>query len=314
MALLVVALGGNALLRPGERGTAAEQARHLDEVAPALAALVLGGHRLVLTHGNGPQVGNLLIQQEEAVRLVPPMPLDVCGAETQGLIGYLIQSRLWGALRAAGSHVPVATVVTQVLVSATDPAFTNPTKPVGPFFSPERARGFMVERNWLIREDAGRGWRRIVPSPEPLRILELDAVRALVEAGAVVVCAGGGGVPVCEREGRLEGCEAVIDKDLASALLAADLGADRLVILTDVERVAIRYGRPDEERLGRVPVGRLRRLQAEGHFPPGSMGPKVESACRFVERTGREAVIGHLDDAARAAEGVAGTVVVPDEE
>jgi carbamate kinase len=297
MTRIVVALGGNALLRRGEPAEAATQRHHALGAASALAALA-DEHELVITHGNGPQVG-LLALEAEAYDEVRPYPLDVLGAETQGMIGYLLVQ----ALRGTSDH-DVAALLTQVLVSAEDPAFRRPTKPIGPVYEPETGRRLAVDRGWTIAPD-GAFVRRVVPSPEPLEIVEIDTIRGLVDEGVVVVCAGGGGIPVVAERGRLRGVEAVIDKDLTAALLAERVGAERLVIVTDVPYVERGWGTPGSEPIVATDPGELRRLT----FASGSMGPKVEAACRFVERTGGEAVIGALDDLDAVARGRAGTRV-----
>ncbi len=312
METVVVALGGNAILKPGQAGTFEEQYANVVDTARQLVAMTAQGFRLVVTHGNGPQVGNLLIQNEEAAATVPPMPLHVLGAESQGLLGYMIQQALQNAFAARGLDIPVSTVLTQVVVARDDPAFGRPTKPVGPFFTEARARRLMAERGYVMREDAGRGWRRVVPSPDPVAIRELEVISRLVDSGSVVVACGGGGIPVVQDgPGVLEGVDAVIDKDLASACLARGLGADVLLILTDVKAVAVNYRKPDERRLGGVTASELRAYHQAGHFPPGSMGPKVEAALRFVEGGGRRAVIASLEDALAALGGEQGTQVVP---
>jgi carbamate kinase len=297
--LTVVALGGNALLGPGERGTAAEHRANLAATVRAIAPLLEGD--VVLTHGNGPQVGNELLRQELAAQEAPPLPLWVAVAQTQAEIGTLLAAEL----RAVGDR-PVAVVATHVLVAEDDPAFESPTKPIGPFYDADRARDLESERGWTLREDAGRGWRRAVPSPRPLEILELEAVRTLLQAGTTVVAVGGGGVPVVRRDGRLDGIDAVIDKDHASALLAVGLGADRLVILTQVPVVFRNFG-TDEE----APIPELRAGRDEGlidSLAAGSMRPKVEAAFSFVSETGGEALI---TSAEAIGKGEAGTRVVP---
>jgi carbamate kinase len=292
----VVALGGNALLRRGEPAEAAIQRAHVLEAASALAALA-AHDTLVLTHGNGPQVG-LLALEADAYKEVAPYPLDVLGAESQGMIGYLLVQALGGELPGRD----VVGVLTQVLVDPDDPGFETPTKPIGPLYAEREARELAAARGWTVARD-GAQFRRVVPSPEPRGIVELPAIRRLVEAGCVVVCAGGGGIPVVEREGRLVGVEAVIDKDLTAALLAEELGATRLIVLTDVSHVERAWGTPDAERIETATPDELRKLT----FASGSMGPKVEAACRFVERTGGEAVIGALADLEAVAQGEAGT-------
>jgi carbamate kinase len=308
---VVVALGGNAILQPGQVGTFEEQLFNIDAAMRRIAALAAAGWRVVLTHGNGPQVGNLLIQNALAARTVAPMPMDVCGAESQGQIGYLAAQSLANHLRRRKLAAPVVCLVTQVAVDARDPAFASPTKPVGPFYAEAEAQRMMLEEGTAMREDAGRGWRRVVPSPEPIEIVELAAVRGLVESGAVVVCSGGGGVPVTRRRGALSGTDAVIDKDLAAALLARELAADALLILTDVKCAYADYGTPEQRPLGSLSASEMRALAAAGHFKAGSMGPKVEACLRFAE-SGGEAVIASLTEVEEALAGSAGTHILPD--
>jgi carbamate kinase len=298
--LTVVALGGNALLRPGERGTAAEQRANLAETFAAIEPLLAEGP-FVVTHGNGPQVGNELLRQELASAEAPPLPLYLAVAQTQAEIGTLIAAELEPVARR-----PVAVVMTRVVVDEADPAFTNPTKPVGPFYDAGRARSLEDERGWIVQEDAGRGWRRVVPSPQPLEVLELEAVRTLLVAGTAVVAAGGGGIPVVARDGRHDGIDAVIDKDRASALLAVGLEAPRLVILTQVPAVYADFEGERAERLRELRPDRDTELLAE--LPAGSMRPKVEAAFHFVEATGGEALI---TSAEAFRDGEAGTRVVP---
>jgi carbamate kinase len=294
----VVALGGNALIRAGDKGTAAEQAARLHEAAESLRPL-LGQERLVITHGNGPQVGSELLRQERAAAEVPPLPLFLAVAQTQALIGSLIETELG---RAAGR--PVVCLLTHVVVAADDPAFERPTKPIGPFYSSEQAEALERERGWKLVEEQDRGWRRTVPSPAPLEVVELDQVRALLDSGAIPVACGGGGIPVVRVESRLHGVDAVIDKDRASAVLADGLGADRLVILTDVAAVKRGFGTPDEEELRELSADEAEALLAE--LAEGSMRPKVEAAIT-VARTGGEALIASLDRVAETLAGSAGT-------
>jgi carbamate kinase len=294
----VVALGGNALIRAGDKGTAAEQAARLREAAESLRPL-LGQERLVITHGNGPQVGSELLRQERAAAEVPPLPLFLAGAQTQALIGSLIETELG---RVAGR--PVVCLLTHVLVAADDPAFERPTKPIGPFYSSEQAEKLQRERGWNLVEEQGRGWRRTVPSPTPLEVVELDQVRALLDSGAIPVACGGGGIPVVRDESRLLGVDAVIDKDRASAVLAAGLGAERLVILTDVAAVKRGYGTPDEEELRELAAEDAEALLPE--LAEGSMRPKVEAAIA-VARAGGEALIAALDRVEESLAGRAGT-------
>ena len=298
--LTVIALGGNALTQPGERGTAAEQRANLAATFRAIQTLLEDGP-IVVTHGNGPQVGNELLRQELASAEAPPLPLYLAVAQTQAEIGALIAAELEPATKR-----PVAVVLTRVLVDEADPAFANPTKPIGPFYDAERAEALRDERGWAVREDARRGWRRVVPSPRPLAILELEAVRTLLGADVIVVAAGGGGIPVVARAGRHDGVDAVIDKDHASALLALGLGATRLVILTQVAAVYEDFESDQPRPLAELVPGRddgvVERL------PAGSMRPKVEAAFRFVAETGGEALITSADALER---GEAGTRVVP---
>lgn len=308
---IVIAFGGNAITKAGQRGTFQEQQANIKETVNHLVGLIKAGHRLVLTHGNGPQVGNLLIKNELSKSVVPAMPLDVCVSNTQGSLGYALQQELTNALAQEGLKVPVATIVTRVQVSPDDPAFTNPTKPVGPFYTEDEAKKLTAEKGYTMIEDSGRGWRRVVPSPFPLQILEKDAIRSLLEAGVVVIAAGGGGIPVCLNEtGGYSGVEAVIDKDLAGQQLAQDVGADTFVLLTGVSRVAINFGKPNQKELDTITVAEGRQYQQEGHFPPGSMGPKMEAALLFVEKGGEKSVIAALEEIGEALEGRTGTAIV----
>jgi carbamate kinase len=301
---IVAALGGNALLERGERPDADVQERHIGEAVSALAPLARR-HQLVITHGNGPQVGMLALESAHDPALSRPYPFDVLGAQTQGMIGY------WLA-RGLRSEVPdkqVGCLICQTLVSAADPAFSSPTKFVGPGYDEQSARTLAAEHGWVIGRD-GEKWRRVVPSPEPVEILELPLIGALLEAGAVVICAGGGGVPVVRQgQARLGGVDAVVDKDLTSALLARALGADVLLLLTDVPAVLDGFGTPAARPIERATVAGLR----ADPLPAGSMGPKVEAACRFAAATGKRAVIGRLEDAEAMFLGKAGTTVVADE-
>ncbi len=298
--LTVIALGGNALMQPGERGTAAEQRANLAATFRAIEPLIHDGP-FVITHGNGPQVGNELLRQELASAEAPPLPLYVAVAQTQAEIGALVAAELEPVARQA-----VAVVMTRVVVSPDDPAFANPTKPVGPFYDGDRAEALREERGWAVKEDAGRGWRRVVPSPKPLEVLELSAIRTLLDQGVIVVAVGGGGVPVVARDGRHDGIDAVIDKDHASALLAAGLGADRLVILTQVPAVYEGFGTDESRAVAELQPGRddgiIEQLAA------GSMRPKVEAAFRFVTETGGEALIASAEGLEK---GEAGTRIVP---
>jgi carbamate kinase len=299
----VIALGGNALMRPGERGTAAEQRANLRETCEALRPLLGDGH-LAVTHGNGPQVGNELVRQERAADEVPPLPLYLAVAQTQAEIGALIESEL-----TAVAGRPVACLLTHVRVDEADPAFELPTKPIGPFYAEDQARQLESERGWVVAHDAGRGWRRVVPSPKPLEIVELEAVRTLLATGTIAVACGGGGIPVSSRNGRLSGIDAVIDKDRASSLLAVALGAERLVILTDVDAVYRGWGTAEQEALRELDAGAVAALLPE--LAAGSMRPKLEASLAFARATGHDALITSASSLAEALAGRAGTRIRP---
>ncbi len=311
---MLLAVGGNSLIRAGEKGTIAEQRGNAQRTAAQIVGLIRAGYRIVLTHGNGPQVGAELLRSERGASQVPGLPLDVCGASTQGEIGYLLQQSLQTELQLAGLHVPLATVISQSLVSLDDPSMKHPSKPIGPFYSradaEERRRLF----GWAIVEDAARGYRRVVASPEPLEIIELEVIRDLVEQGVLVIACGGGGIPVVWRNGRFEGVEAVIDKDRASALLATRLGADLFVISTDTDCVYLDYKKPAQRALRQVRAAELEEYAKAGHFPPGNMGPKIESVLRFLRDGGKEAVITSCENLCQAVTGPAGTHMFPDHE
>ena len=300
---IVVALGGNALLRRGQKPDADVQEENVRRAVTALAPLA-DGHELVMTHGNGPQVGVLALQSASDPRLTTPYPFDVLGAQTQGMIGYWLLQGLQNRL----SDRHVAAVINQTLVDVADPAFADPTKFVGETYDRHEANRIAAERDWVIKPD-GAGWRRVVPSPHPRRVVETALIRQLIEVGAVVVCAGGGGVPVVRNEaGDLEGVEAVVDKDRASALLAIEMNADLLMIPTGVERVAIRFGAPDQQWLDRIGIEQAERFMAEGHFGEGSMRPKIEALLTFVKgRAGGRGVITNPENIARALRGETGT-------
>ncbi len=310
---VVVAIGGNALVRQNQRGTFEEQLANVQESVDTLADLIRQGYRLVITHGNGPQVGNLYLRTDIEGEPLTAMPLDVCGAETQGQIGYVIEMALVNTLRKMGLNVPVATVVTRVEVDANDPNFANPTKPVGPFYSHEELEKKLAEKPFTYIEDSGRGFRRVVASPEPVTILQEQTIRDLSASGTVVIAGGGGGIPVIRTsDGQYRGVEAVIDKDRTSALLASVIGADFLLILTGVEKVAINFNKPDMRELDSMTVSEAAAYMAEGQFPPGSMGPKVEAAMRFASTGNGCAVITTLSRAADALAGANGTCIVSD--
>ncbi len=308
--LITVALGGNALLQFGQEGRFEEQLNNARKTGRQLVELIKMGYRLVVTHGNGPQVGAILLQQEAGSSQVPPMPLHACGAMSQGLIGYMIQQSLINEMRSSNLNVPVATVVTQVLVSRNDPAFENPTKFIGPWYPEDVAKEKMDKLGWTMKYDVGKGWRRVVPSPDPIAQVEIEAIRKMVESGIIVIASGGGGIPVVD-EHELEGVDAVIDKDLAGERLATSLGSDLFMILTDVEKVAINFKKPNQKFLDVVTLAEAKKYYEEGHFPPGNMGPKVMAAMRFVEHTGKEAIITSLDKVIDALNGKTGTRIVP---
>ncbi|HEX2123344.1 MAG TPA: carbamate kinase, partial [Thermoanaerobaculia bacterium] len=282
--LAVVAFGGNALLRPEDRGTQEEQIARAKQAARWLAEIVRYGYKLIVVHGNGPQVGNILIQAEEASTKIPPQSLDICVAQTEGSIGFMLQQAIRNRLESIGLGGEVATILTEVEVDPNDIAFKRPTKPIGPFFTRYRAEALERDLGWTMREDAGRGWRHVVPSPRPLRILNIRTIDRMLDSAAVVVAAGGGGIPVVKgRDGQWRGIEAVIDKDFASALVASDLQADLFIILTGVAKVAIDFGKPTQQALDRMTVAEAEKHLADGQFPPGSMGPKIEAAVQFVK-------------------------------
>lgn len=304
----VIAIGGNALIKGKQHQTVPDQFATAAETCAHIADIVQQGWRVVITHGNGPQVGFILLRSELASHVLHTVPLDSCGADTQGALGYMIQQLLGNRFRKAGVDVPVTTVVTQVIVERDDPAFQNPTKPIGPFYDEEKARVQEREQGWAIVEDSGRGWRRVVPSPIPREIVELRAIKALLQGGFVVIGVGGGGIPVVrDGNGDLHGVEAVIDKDYASSLLASDIDADLFLISTAVDKVYLNYGQPDQVPLDHMTVDEAKRYLEEGHFPPGSMGPKIEAVIQFLEGGGKEALITSPENLARALREETGT-------
>ncbi len=319
---IVAAFGGNAVTRATERGTYAEQLANVRVMCEEVLPLIEAGHRVVVIHGNGPQVGSLALQVEAGQALgVPDQPFDVLGAMTQGQIGYLIQQTMGNLIAErrrvgaepgwAGADIPIASVVTQVLVDPADTAFQHPTKPIGPFYDQEVAERLAAEKAWTVVRDADRGWRRVVPSPQPVEVIEASAIRALIGAGSIVIAAGGGGVPVVrEPDGSLRGVEAVIDKDLAAERLAALVGADTLLLLTGVSRIALDYGTAQRRDLDEITVDDARRHLADGQFPAGSMGPKVRAAIRFIEDGGEQAIVTAPETLAAALRGTDGTRIV----
>ncbi len=303
----LIAVGGNSLIRAGEKGTIAEQIANTRRTAEAIVQIIRLGFHVVVTHGNGPQVGAALMRSERAADQVYTHPLDVCVAATQGEIGYLLQQSLRRELAEAGLNTPVVSVLTQVVVSPVDPAMERPTKPIGPFYSRRDAESRRDELGWHIVEDAARGWRRVVPSPEPLEIVEEAVIARLVSEGVLVVALGGGGIPVVRSGRGYRGIEAVIDKDRASALLASRMKTDLLIVSTDADRVYVDFKKPEQRPLDRVTAAEMQRWHDQGQFPPGNMGPKIESALKFLEHGGREVIITTYDRLAEAVRGHAGT-------
>ncbi|MDP9362364.1 MAG: carbamate kinase [Acidobacteriota bacterium] len=309
--LAVVAFGGNALLRPEDRGTQEEQIARAKQAARWLAEIVRHGYKLIVVHGNGPQVGNILVQNEEASTKIPPQTLDVCVAQTEGSMGFLLQQAIRNRLDSIGASGDVATILTEVEVDPGDAAFKRPTKPIGPFVTRYRAEALERDLGWTMREDAGRGWRHVVPSPRPLRILNIETIAHMLESAAVVIAAGGGGIPVVRgRDGQWRGVEAVIDKDFASSLLASELHAEIYVVLTGVGKVAIDFEKPAQRTVDRLTVAEAQRYLAEGQFPAGSMGPKIEAAIQFVTRGGKQVLITDVEHLRDALAGREGTLVV----
>jgi carbamate kinase len=309
--LAVVAFGGNALLRPEDRGTQEEQIARAKQAARWLAEIVRHGYKLIVVHGNGPQVGNILVQAEEASTKIPPQSLDVCVAQTEGSMGFLLQQALRNRLDSIGLAGDVATILTEVEVDVVDPAFKRPTKPIGPYFTRYRAESLERDLGWTMREEAGRGWRHVVPSPRPLRILNIETIVHMLDSAAVVIAAGGGGIPVVRgRDGQWRGVEAVIDKDFSSSLLASELRAEMYVVLTGVAKVAIDFEKPTQRTVDKLTVAEAQRYLAEGQFPAGSMGPKIEAAIQFVNRGGAQVLITDVEHLRDALAGREGTLIV----
>jgi len=310
---ILVALGGNAIKQAHEKGTAEEQFRNVRRTCTHLIKLIKMGYELIITHGNGPQVGNLMIQQEEAIQKIPPQPLDVLGAMTQGQIGYMLQQTLQNMLKKERINKQVITVVTQVLVRKDDPDFKCPSKPVGPFYTKEeieqlklKERGYIVKK---VKPGEGKVYRIVVPSPDPIGIIEGEAIRKMVETGMIVIACGGGGIPIILEDNELKGIEAVIDKDLASEKLAEVVGANILLILTDIDRVRLNYGKPNERPIDKMTINEAKKYLEEGHFLPGSMEPKIIACIRFIEWGGEKAIIAALDQTLEALRGEAGTLI-----
>ncbi len=303
---ILIALGGNALILPGEKGYIDEQFIHAHECLKPVAALIAGGEDVVITHGNGPIVGNILLRNECARDYIPPMPLYVCVADSQGGIGAMMSLSLRNELDRLGADKTVSTIVTHVIVETGDPAFKEPTKPIGPYYSDDDAKRHMWN-GWKMREIPGRGWRRLVPSPDPKKIVEIEAIRGASEKGIIPIASGGGGIPVIDEEGELKGVDAVIDKDLSASLLARELAMRKFMVLTDVDGVYLDWESKEKRKLERISPTEAKRYLAEGQFPPGSMGPKIEAALRFLESGGEEVIIAKPEDLMKAIEGKAGT-------
>lgn len=310
---IVIALGGNAISKPGLRGTIQEQYYSTIESMEHVAELVTSGFdHILITHGNGPQVGAAILRSEIAVKSVYPLPMDICVADTQGGMGYMIQQVLTNALRKRGIKLPVVTAITQVLVDVHDPAFDNPTKPVGMFYNEPEAKALMAGRGWTMKEDAGRGWRRVVASPTPVRILEAEPIKLMFDKGFIVIAGGGGGIPVgLNRHNHYYGTEAVVDKDLTSALIASEVGADILLIMTGVEFVYIGFGNPDQRAITQIGSSEIRTHLDQGEFADGSMAPKIEAALKFLDNGGKEVIITSIPNSLAALRGKTGTHIKP---
>jgi carbamate kinase len=310
--IALVAMGGHAFMQKGESGTIQDHERNADHITGLLLTLIERGYNLIVTHGNGPQVGNLLLQHEQARDTVPAMPLDVLVAMTEGSLGYVLQQSLLNHLRRRDIPKYVVTVVTQVIVDGQDPAFKDPNKPIGPFLTKEEADRRRDEWGWQVRKDAaGRGWRRLVPSPRPQKVIQRHMIRDAANAGHIVIAGGGGGVPIqVKDDGDYEGVEAVVDKDLTSSVLACDVAAELLIVLTAEPQVYINFNAPEQSPLSAVTLDEIRTLHKQGHFPPGSMGPKVEAAIHFLEQGGRRTLITDPDSLPKAMEGSAGTHII----
>ena len=311
--LVVVALGGNALLQAGEKGTIQEQERNAVQTCRHLLPLLKNDYHIVITHGNGPQVGNILIRNEEASKIVPAMPLDVCVSDSEGSLGYILQQAILNELRRHDIPRYVVTMITQVVVDKNDPAFKNPTKPVGPFYSKEKADQLKKDRQWHLKEDSGRGYRRVVPSPQPVKIIQRPMIRDLAKAGHVVIALGGGGIPIWKKSnGDYEGIEAVIDKDRASSVLAREIKADRFVMLTTVPEVYLNYGQPNQKPVRQMTLTTAKKYLAEGHFHVGSMKPKIEAAVSYLEKRNGKVIITSAEKLSQAMFGQAGTCIYSD--
>lgn len=310
--IALIAFGGNAILPSKQRGLQSEQEKNSQKAAQLMIHVVKKGYDLILVHGNGPQVGNLLIQMEEAINKIPPFSLEVCDAMTEGSMGYMLEKALTNELRKNSLDIEVATLVTQVIVDKNDPAFENPTKPVGPFYSQYRAKMLMREKKWSMVEDAGRGYRKVVPSPKPIDIVPKHVLNDLVHSGKIVIAAGGGGIPVIiNSRGLFQGVEAVIDKDYAASLIAREVKADLFIILTEVPRVCLNFGKPNEEPISIMTVAEAKKYNKQGHFPPGSMKPKINAAIEYTQAGGKEVIITSAAHLKAALLNRSGTKIVP---
>lgn len=309
--IAVIAFGGNALLRPEDQGKIEEQLQRAYDTALWLVPLTNQGYKLVVVHGNGPQVGNLMLQMEEASTKIPPLPVDVCDAMTEGSMGYILELALRNQFKKMGKKLQIATILTPVLVDPKDPGFENPTKPIGPFYTKFRADQLSKEYGWIIKEDAGRGFRKVVPSPKPIKILNIDLIKEMINLRDILIAGGGGGIPVILKEnGSLKGVEAVIDKDYTASLIARELEADLFIILTGVSKVAKDFRKETQEFLSKISVAQAKEMLKEGQFPAGSMGPKIEAAISFVEYTGKRVLITDSSTLALALEEKDGTYIV----
>lgn len=309
---MLISLGGNAILKHTEKGTAKEQFENIRKTCEYIVEMIRDDYHIALTHGNGPQVGDILLAYDSARDTLPSMPLDVCGAQSQGMIGYMFQLSLKNVLKEHHVDKSVVTILTQTLVHHEDTQLKNPSKPIGPFYTAMEAAKLREERSWTIENDSGRGFRRLVPSPFPLGFVEEECIRTLYNAGDLVIASGGGGIPVIRKDGRLQGIEAVIDKDHAASLMATLLDVEILLILTDVEKIALNYGTSKERDLDFIKVSQAIQYLREGHFPAGSMGPKVQSAINFLEKGGKKVIVTSLESAMDALKGNCGTTIVDD--
>ncbi len=313
MKTAIIAIGGNALIKEGEDGNIYQQFTNARDTCAKLIKVVEMGYDIIITHGNGPQVGDTIRRHENARKIIPPYPLGMCVSETVGSMGYMLQQTMQNTVKKSKAvRKDVVTIITQVVVDEQDPSFQNPTKPIGQFFSKEDIGEIAKAEKWNVVEDSGRGWRRVVPSPRPIRIVEKDTIQHLLEKGKIVIACGGGGIPVIQLEdGTLDGVEAVIDKDYASSKLAQQLDLDELIILTAVDKVSVNFGKPDQKDLDTMSVAEAGKHLENGQFPPGSMGPKIRAAIEFIENGGRRAIIASHENLVEAMAGKAGTRIIP---